>query len=469
MRASSRTPAMPYGSRTPSCSSTANCCGRICSTCRSSGIATARAASITRSTSRELTSPPRTATIPWLLRPLICGPATPTTTEPTRTPEVFSASSTAALIASTVASILTTTPLRRPVHGAIPNPSVANCPSGSDSPTIAQTLLVPTSSPVSRFLIASPAPARLERNFSNRGLMLRVIKLDLMQPYDRESGRGQIERCYQVLASLPLLPHFDRSLKFGRRAFKINHHLGALALEEERRGAVVANAHLRNDFRQLRLSANQLGRVVDHLRSARVVERNPAQHRQVGLLAGRHRPAQLAATEQFVEAVVTLNDRDCTVTQIARIVRRRRLDSAPIKSHVSGPLDQHGGIVRGSRARGRNRIQNLVAIRAEICGRSESHRAAGGAESRHHAQHEKCAHHQPAHPRAPSCRRFISANRHPTTSPKTQIACYQSPTSLTSGSSQTPLCSFTLSRAMSISARTSAACAPPRFTIKFAC
>src|SRR6202795_2152720 len=84
----------------------------------------------------------------------MCGPATPTTAEPTRTPEVFSASSTADLIASTVASILTTTPLRNPVHGATPNPSVANWPSGSDSPTIAHTLLVPTSNPVSRFLIA---------------------------------------------------------------------------------------------------------------------------------------------------------------------------------------------------------------------------------------------------------------------------------------------------------------------------
>ncbi len=50
---------------------------------------------------------------------------------------------------------------------------------------------------------------------------------------------------------------------------------------------------------------------------------------------------------------------------------------------------------------------------------------------------------------------FPTANRHPATS--TNIALYQSPTSLTSGSSKTPLCSLTLSRAMSISARTSAA------------
>ena len=61
------------------------------------------------------TSPPRTATIPWLLSPRICAPATPTTAAPIRTPETplrFGAA--AARIASTVASILTTTPLRNP-------------------------------------------------------------------------------------------------------------------------------------------------------------------------------------------------------------------------------------------------------------------------------------------------------------------------------------------------------------------
>jgi hypothetical protein len=92
----------------------------MCRTWRSSGIATARAASITRSTSRALTSPPRTATMPWLLSPRTCAPASPTTAAPTRTPAVFSASATAARIASTVASIFTTTPLRSPVQGATP-------------------------------------------------------------------------------------------------------------------------------------------------------------------------------------------------------------------------------------------------------------------------------------------------------------------------------------------------------------
>src|ERR1700680_1519678 len=54
----------------------------MCSTWRSSGIATARAASITRSTSRALTSPPRTATMPWLLSPRTRAPASPTTAAP---------------------------------------------------------------------------------------------------------------------------------------------------------------------------------------------------------------------------------------------------------------------------------------------------------------------------------------------------------------------------------------------------
>ncbi len=47
-------------------------------------------------------------------------PRDPATTDPVPTPELRSASSTAARIASTVASILTTTPLRNPLLGATP-------------------------------------------------------------------------------------------------------------------------------------------------------------------------------------------------------------------------------------------------------------------------------------------------------------------------------------------------------------
>ena len=46
-------------------------------TSRSSGMATALAASMTRSMSREVTSPPLTAMTPWLLKPLMWLPAMP--------------------------------------------------------------------------------------------------------------------------------------------------------------------------------------------------------------------------------------------------------------------------------------------------------------------------------------------------------------------------------------------------------
>ena len=66
--ASSRTPDMPSGSRTPSWLSTTYSCGRMCRIFWSAGIATARAASITRSTSSEVTSLLRMATMPCELR-----------------------------------------------------------------------------------------------------------------------------------------------------------------------------------------------------------------------------------------------------------------------------------------------------------------------------------------------------------------------------------------------------------------
>src|SRR5437763_1070968 len=76
-RASRRTPAMPTGSRMPSWSSTMNSCGRTWRTSWSVGRATARAASTTRSTSPGATSRLRTATTPWLLKPLMGLPAGP--------------------------------------------------------------------------------------------------------------------------------------------------------------------------------------------------------------------------------------------------------------------------------------------------------------------------------------------------------------------------------------------------------
>ena len=61
---SRRTPAMPSGSAMPRWLSTIYSCGRMWMTSRSAGMATARAASSARSTSRWPTSPPLTAMTP---------------------------------------------------------------------------------------------------------------------------------------------------------------------------------------------------------------------------------------------------------------------------------------------------------------------------------------------------------------------------------------------------------------------
>ena len=117
--ASSRVPVMPTGSLMPVWSSMMNSCGRMWITSRSTGRATALAASMTRSTSCCVTSRflPEIAMTPRLLSPLMWPPAMPTKADRISTPAINSASSTARRTESTVASMLTTTPLRKPRDG----------------------------------------------------------------------------------------------------------------------------------------------------------------------------------------------------------------------------------------------------------------------------------------------------------------------------------------------------------------
>ncbi len=75
--ASSRTPDMPTGFWMPAWSSTMYSCGITWMTSRSIGMATALAASITRSTSSGVISGPLMATMPRLLKPVMCPPAMP--------------------------------------------------------------------------------------------------------------------------------------------------------------------------------------------------------------------------------------------------------------------------------------------------------------------------------------------------------------------------------------------------------
>ena len=86
-------------------------------TSRSMGIATARAASITRSTSLFMISCPLIATIPRLFNPVIWPPAIPAYTDEISQPAISSASSIAFFIDSTVDSMSTTTPFLSPIDG----------------------------------------------------------------------------------------------------------------------------------------------------------------------------------------------------------------------------------------------------------------------------------------------------------------------------------------------------------------
>ena len=74
---SSRTPLMPSGSRTSSCPSMMNSCGRMCRICWSFGIAIAFAVSTTRSMSACVTSFSLIATMPLELRLRMWLPAMP--------------------------------------------------------------------------------------------------------------------------------------------------------------------------------------------------------------------------------------------------------------------------------------------------------------------------------------------------------------------------------------------------------
>src|SRR5574340_634476 len=123
---------------------------------------TARAVSITRSTSAWLTSLSLIATMPCELMLRTWLPAIPVYTSRILQSAMSSASSRARWMALTVDSILTTTPFFRPREGWLPMPMISSRPSGRISATIATIFEVPISSPTIRFfcslvlLIARP-------------------------------------------------------------------------------------------------------------------------------------------------------------------------------------------------------------------------------------------------------------------------------------------------------------------------
>src|SRR6056297_622881 len=149
-----------------------NSCGMMCRIFWSAGMATVRAASMTRSTAPGVTSRSRMATMPCELRLRTWLPAIPAYTSEISQPAISSASSTARCIDSTVDSILTTTPFFRPREGWLPMPIISSPPSSISSPTIATTLEVPISSPTIVSLALRLAIVRRSLTACGRGAAL---------------------------------------------------------------------------------------------------------------------------------------------------------------------------------------------------------------------------------------------------------------------------------------------------------
>ena len=145
--ASSRTPDMPMGSATPSWPSTMNSWGSTCRISRSAGMATCLVSSSSRWTSSRSISPPVTVMTPLLWNDWMWSPAMPTTTDRVLMPAARSASPIALRTASTVLSMLTTTPRLSPSDDATPTPRTWMRPTASALATTAQILVVPMSTP----------------------------------------------------------------------------------------------------------------------------------------------------------------------------------------------------------------------------------------------------------------------------------------------------------------------------------
>ena len=89
--------------------------------------------------------------MPRLFSPLMWWPAIPAYTECMGCPHISSHSSTAFLMACTVFSILTTTPLRKPSDLAVPTPTMLRTSLQLESAATAQILVVPISRPTTIF------------------------------------------------------------------------------------------------------------------------------------------------------------------------------------------------------------------------------------------------------------------------------------------------------------------------------
>jgi len=198
---SSRTPDMPIGSRTSSCPSMMYSWRSTCRICWSVGMLTARAVSITRSTSIAVTSRSLMATMPVELKLLMWLPAMPVKTEAILQSAISSASSRARWIALTVDSILTTTPFLSPLDSWLPMPSTSSFPSAMTSATRATTFEVPISSPTTSCFVSLaiffwstlyPGTRRsLELRYAQRE-SVRIAQIDVFMPQGDARQRPRI-------------------------------------------------------------------------------------------------------------------------------------------------------------------------------------------------------------------------------------------------------------------------------------
>ena len=225
----------------------------MCSTWRSSGIATARAASITRSTSRVPTSPPRTATIPWLLRPRICGPATPTTAD-------------ADAHAGSFFRLVDRRSNRLDRRFDIDHDALAQAGARRDAVAERRQSSRPRAPLRDRANLAgadvqsgehiSHRVTRLLRSPSSRDKSSCDVSGDLADAAGRALRRrpsacsrttaspGAVRSSAAIRFSWPChcRHDFDRALNLDRCAIEIDHNFGPRAFQEQRRGPVVINA-----------------------------------------------------------------------------------------------------------------------------------------------------------------------------------------------------------------------------------
>src|SRR5689334_10042192 len=238
---SSRTPLMPSGSRTSSCPSMMNSCGRMCRTCWSFGIAIAFAVSTTRSMSAWVTSFSLIATMPLELRLLMWLPAMPVTTSLIRQSAISSASSSTRWIDPIVASMFTTTPFLRPRDGCVPMPMMLSAPSSRISATSATIFEVPMSRPTIRLSLSfMVALSRMRRSSGCCSSCSRALSRRLLPEFRQACGEPvAIAQVDVVDVRAAAHEQADRAPVHREEARQAARDVVAPDVERERAGAVV--------------------------------------------------------------------------------------------------------------------------------------------------------------------------------------------------------------------------------------